>query len=89
MSDNRIPQGLASFAIGMGIGAALAILFAPKSGEETRQYLIDSATDTLDGALATGRKFRKRATRAVNDIAERVMDATEAGDQAYRKAKSA
>jgi gas vesicle protein len=90
MTDERgVPQTFIGFAIGLGIGAALAILFAPRSGEETRQYLLDGATDMMDDAVARGRKLTKRAQRVVNDVAERVMDATEAGERSYRKAKTA
>ena len=32
-----------AFAIGAGIGAAIGILFAPKSGEDTREFLRSSA----------------------------------------------
>jgi gas vesicle protein len=89
MEDQKLPQTLFGFAIGLGIGAALGILFAPKSGEETRQFLLEGATDALDDAVATGRKFTRRAKRTVKDVAERVVDATEGGEQAYRKAKTA
>jgi gas vesicle protein len=36
---------LAGFAVGGAIGAIAGILLAPKSGEETRQMLADSAKD--------------------------------------------
>ena len=87
--NERLPQHVAGFILGMGLGAALAILFAPQSGEETRQYLIDGATDTIDDAVAMGRKLRRRARRAVNDMAGSLMEATEAGQEAHRKAKTA
>jgi len=38
MSNNK-KSGLGKFLTGLGIGAGLGILFAPKSGEETRKIL--------------------------------------------------
>jgi gas vesicle protein len=79
-------ESFLGFAIGLGIGATLAILFAPKSGGETRQDLADAATNTIDDAVATGRQFKRRVRRAVDDVTERIADAAEVGQQAYREA---
>jgi gas vesicle protein len=89
MRDMKLPHPFVGFAVGLGIGAALGVLFAPKSGQETREYLAEGAIDAIDDAVATSRKFKTRATQAVNDVAERVLDATNAGEQAYTRAKSA
>ena len=89
MKDARLPHTLVGFAVGLGIGTALGVLFAPKSGEETREYLAEGARDAMDEVVTTGRKFTMRAKRAVNDAAEHVMDVTNACEQAYTKAKTA
>jgi gas vesicle protein len=89
MKDVRLPHTIVGFAVGLGIGAALGLLFAPKSGEETREFLADGARDAMDDVVSTGRKFTKRARQAVSDAAERVMDVSNAGEQAYTKAKTA
>src|SRR5213079_2865146 len=39
--------------IGGGIGAALALLFAPKSGEELRQDIADATRKSVDSARDT------------------------------------
>jgi gas vesicle protein len=38
------------FLIGLGIGVGLGVLFAPMSGEETRNNLVDRASDLSDSA---------------------------------------
>ena len=37
-------------AVGVGIGAALSILFAPRSGEETRKWAANKGFDAIDAA---------------------------------------
>jgi len=49
------------FLAGLGIGAAIAILFAPQSGEETRKQIADKAQESKDFVTAKGRELRKQA----------------------------
>jgi len=89
MRDVTLPHTFVGFAVGLGIGAALGVLFAPKSGQETRGYLADGAMDAIDDVVSTGKKLRKSARQAVKGAAERVMDATTVGERAYSNAKNA
>ena len=41
-------RGFGKFIIGAGIGAGLALLFAPKKGEELRQDLLAKASELID-----------------------------------------
>ncbi len=94
MSENGGSK-VSYFLVGMGIGALLGILFAPKSGEETREYLTRRADEGKDYAQRKARELRERA----DDLLERgrdtveagrdsINDAIEAGKSAYRQAKS-
>lgn len=74
--------------IGLGVGVGVGILLAPKSGKETRDQIAGNVKDGFDGAIAQGRDLTRRAQQTLNDAIERVKDAAEAGDQAYREAKS-
>src|ERR1035438_4219598 len=38
-------NGLSAFLLGLGVGVGIGILFAPKSGEETREYLRSKANE--------------------------------------------
>ena len=62
-------------AVGLGIGTVVGILFAPKSGEETREYVADK--------IEEGRKYTRRNARKLRHRAE---DLVERGKQALRLA---
>lgn len=82
-------QGTASgVLVGLGVGVGIGILLAPKSGKETRDQIADGVKDSLDGAIAQGQNLTRHAQEKLADARERVKDATEAGEQAYRDAKS-
>ena len=100
MSRNRWPQAISAFVIGMGVGAALGVLFAPQSGEDTRDYLVGTAKDGLDQAVGTardgvdrvssaGRKWVRRAQETAEDARDQVQDAAEQAGKAFRTAKNA
>jgi gas vesicle protein len=76
-----------SFLAGLGIGIGLGILFAPMSGEDTRENLSQRANDLADSArdlVDQGRErvrstvstFRGQAERAANNVASNVKEAT-------------
>ena len=83
------------FFLGLGLGVAVGLLFAPKSGAETRDLLLSKADE--------GKEYLKRRTSDLRETAEEVIEkgksavtrqrdnlssAVEAGKQAYREAVS-
>jgi gas vesicle protein len=80
------------FLAGLGIGALVGILFAPKSGEETREYLSSKADEGRDYAQRKAQELRERAEDLIQRSKE-IMDrqkggvaaAVEAGKDAYRR----
>ena len=48
MGQNTGGDRFLYFLAGAGVGAALALLFAPKSGRETRDFIARTATDSRD-----------------------------------------
>src|SRR6202142_1297607 len=66
MSDNNVGSKVSFFMVGLGIGALIGILFAPKSGEETREYLTSKADE--------GREFAQRKARELRDRAEDLIE---------------
>ncbi len=92
MSEDR-GNNLGWFLAGMGIGAVLGILYAPKSGRETRQALMDSAEEGRDYLMTRGREAREqistivdRGKDTISRQREQINSAIEAGRQAYREA---
>jgi gas vesicle protein len=76
-----------TLCVGLGVGALVGILLAPKSGEETREDIVDSVTDGVEEIRARSAKVARGARRFVNEAKERLDDAAEAGTEAYREAK--
>jgi len=66
--------GLA-FLIGFAVGAATALLLAPQSGEETREWIADQSRRGVKQA----RRGFEQASRAVEEAVERTTDAIERG----------
>jgi len=89
MNRKQIPGAVATFAVGAGVGAALALLFAPKSGEELRGDIADGVNDGVNQVRTTGKDLKRRAQRVVDMAKDQVQDAIEAGDNAYNQAKRA
>jgi gas vesicle protein len=57
MSDERNGvQGVAWFLAGLGVGALIGILYAPKSGRETREDLAQGAREGSEYLRARGRQ---------------------------------
>ncbi|HEY1923750.1 MAG TPA: YtxH domain-containing protein, partial [Candidatus Acidoferrum sp.] len=73
MADN-VGSKVSFFLVGLGIGALVGVLFAPKSGEETRDYLTKKADEGKDYAQRKARELRERADELVErgkDVASR------------------
>jgi gas vesicle protein len=75
MAQNIIPKGN-YFLVGLGIGSLIGVLFAPKSGEETRKYLAKKASD--------GNEFARKQAQGLWDRAE---DAVERGKETIIQTK--
>jgi gas vesicle protein len=92
MEDNR---NLSSFLLGLGIGVAVGLLFAPTSGSEARQLIRSKAAEGGDYLRRRGEELKEtaaelvdRSKSAVQRQREQLSAAIEAGKQAYREAVS-
>jgi gas vesicle protein len=88
-------KGLSAFLLGLGVGVGIGLLFAPKSGEETRKLIRDKAGEGSEYLKQRGTELKETASgwvekgkEAVNRQKENLADAVEAGKQAYHDAVS-
>ena len=92
MSDD---SKLSYFFLGLGVGVAVGVLFAPKSGEETRAYLRNKAEEGSDYVKKQAVSLKEQAEEAVERgkhtiqrHKENLSAAVDAGKQAYKEATS-
>ena len=77
MSDDNGGSKVAYFLAGMGLGAVVALLFAPRSGEETRKYISQKAEEGRDYVRQKseeGREFVSTRSRELRSQAEQALD---------------
>jgi gas vesicle protein len=95
MSDeSRTGEKALFFTLGAFIGATIALLLAPKSGEETRRLIAVKARESADYVSRSGRSVVDKTTGVVDrgkELLQQQRDqlaaAMEAGKQAYREEK--
>ncbi len=83
---------MGSFLLGLGVGTAVAMIFAPKSGAETREFLQTKSRETAEDLKRQGQQLRDRAADTIEhgkqvfrDPVTRLTEAVNAGKEAYRE----
>jgi len=91
MSDRDNGNGLMWFLAGLGFGALLGVLYAPRSGRETRDAIRSTASDGKDYIKNRSREAREavgqwvdRGKEVVNRQTEQIGRAADAMREAYR-----
>jgi gas vesicle protein len=79
MNENDTDFGafLAGLVVGGLVGAAVALLLAPQSGEETRTIIREKGIELKDRAVETAEETRARAERALEEARMRAEEAIE------------
>ena len=85
--DNGAGAGsvMLAFLVGAVAGAAVALLYAPATGRETREFLGEKAREGRDRATEAAAKGRE----VVKSGRETVATVLERGREAYQQARSA
>jgi gas vesicle protein len=85
-------NGLSYLLLGLGIGAIGAILFAPKNGVDSRNYIRNKAQEGTDYLKRQGDTILHEASDTIQPLKENLRrpidalaDAIDAGKRAYRE----
>jgi gas vesicle protein len=80
------------FLAGLGVGAVVGVLYAPRSGDETRDVIRSKAQEGSERARQTARRAREQASdwvdrgrEVINQQKDQFRNAYEAGRQAYNE----
>lgn len=77
MADDNSMSGLGWFLAGLGIGALAGVLYAPKSGAETRDELASQARDA-----------KEKANQYVDQSRDQINDYVDKGREYYDKGRT-
>jgi gas vesicle protein len=88
MKDDKSGTILA-FVVGIGIGAAAALLLAPKAGDELRDDISGAVGDRVDQLRDQGKDLRQRSKKFVETAKEQIQDTLDQGADAFKQAKKA
>jgi gas vesicle protein len=78
---------LLAFILGAVSGAAVALLYAPASGRETREYLGDKAAEARAKAAEAAAEAAAKGREVLNQGRETLSTAIERGREAYQQAR--
>ncbi len=78
-------SGFGYFLLGLGIGVAAGILWAPRSGEETRQFLADKAGESADYLKTRAQDSTEYVRHKANDLKQSAADIYEQGRSTVSK----
>lgn len=93
MSDRDSSSNFMWFLAGLGFGALMGVLYAPRSGRETRDALKNTAQEGTEYLKTRGKEAREtmnqwvdRGKEVVTQKKEQISNAIDATRQAYREA---
>ena len=85
LSRSNSGSTLTYLIAGLGIGAAVSILLAPKSGAETRQWIANQCLDSIDTANKAVRYTRSQVKDVMDHSQEKISEVVEATREAIGK----
>jgi gas vesicle protein len=74
-----------NFLAGMGLGAIAALLFAPRSGEETRKYFRERSAKGFDALNQQTGKLREMVQKGKEIMSRHCCDSNNTSKEAEKK----
>lgn len=88
MADNNGTSGVGWFLAGLGLGALVGVLYAPKSGKETREDLLAGAIDAKERAALLAQQGVDKANALVDQGKQVAGDYVDRGKDYYEKGRT-
>ena len=74
---------------GLGIGALVGVLLAPRSGDETREWFATKCKDGMDSVNAKVKQTHQQVAELIDRGQQQVGEAVDKGREAFSKARAA
>ncbi|HLV81040.1 MAG TPA: YtxH domain-containing protein [Chthonomonadaceae bacterium] len=82
MNRDNWGSNLVFFLLGAACGAAVALLYAPQEGEETRRFIGQKASEVKDKATEVTTNLTQAAKEKASMISDKMQDMVNRGQQA-------
>lgn len=81
-------SGFGWFLAGLGIGALVGVLYAPKAGKETREDIVNGAREAKEKAAELVEQGKHKAAELIDEGKQMAMDSIEKGREYYDKGRT-
>jgi len=88
MAEDNRAQGLAWFLAGIGIGALVGILYAPKSGRETREDIAQGAREGTEYLRTKSKQAARQVGILVDKSKEQLGDYVDRGREVVDRGRA-
>jgi len=88
MADDNNSYGMAWFLAGLGVGALVGVLYAPKSGRETREDIAQGAREGSEYLRARTRQAADEVSAIVDKSKERVSEYVDRGREVVDRGRT-
>ncbi len=88
MTEERQGSGFGWFLLGLGVGAAVGVLYAPKAGSEMRDDLLEQARGSGEYLKQKSRAAADQVNNLVDVGKDQVSEYVDRGKQAVERGRS-
>ena len=85
--EERETTGIGWFIAGLGLGALLGVLFAPKAGRDLREGLMSGARDSKDYVTTRSKQARDQVNSLVDRGRDQISEYADRGKEVAEKGR--